>query len=137
MFNATSSNGNISKCKKIFWTFFWISRIYIKFGILWKKIWTTGIIFFWNYRLEKAGLRKYLKCKVSEHLWTFNMLKGRRHRKETLWKEISSKNCVLAESKIRSLFLNIWRVFSPNEEYSLQLKASDYCNQFKCNYLQI
>ena len=36
----------------------------------------SKIIFFWNYRLEKAELLKCQKSRMSEHLWTVNMLKG-------------------------------------------------------------
>ena len=34
------------------------------------------VIFFWNYRLQKARLLKCRKSPLSEHLWTVNMLKG-------------------------------------------------------------
>ena len=37
VFNATNSNAIISKSENIFWTFFCISEIYIKFGMLWTK----------------------------------------------------------------------------------------------------
>ena len=47
----------------------------IKFKILWKKIWSSWEISFWNYRLQKAGLIKCLKSPVSEHLSIDNMLK--------------------------------------------------------------
>ena len=59
--------------------FFYIFEIYIEFGILWKKRWTSEVICFRNYRLQKAGLLKCLKSPVSEHLWTVNMLKGLKH----------------------------------------------------------
>ena len=75
MFNVTTSNAIISKSKKIFLIFFWISGIYIKFGILWKKNWASEVICFRNYRLQKAVLLKCIKSLGSEHLWTFNMLK--------------------------------------------------------------
>ena len=34
------------------------------------------MISFWNLRLKKAGLLRCLKGRVSEHLWTVNMLNG-------------------------------------------------------------
>ena len=66
----------LSPNQKIFSEFFFfISGIYIKFEILWKKTWASEVICFWNYRLQKAGLLKWLKSPVSAHLWTVNMLK--------------------------------------------------------------
>ena len=44
-----------------------------------KKRWASKAISFWNYRLQKAELRKYPKSLLSEHLWTVNMLKGPTH----------------------------------------------------------
>ena len=38
-------------------------------------MWASDVISFWNYRLQIAGLLKYLKSPVSEHLWKVNMLK--------------------------------------------------------------
>ena len=61
--------------KKIFFHFFWISEIYLKFEILSKKWWASENIFLWNHRLQKAELLKCLKRPVSAHLWTVNMLK--------------------------------------------------------------
>ena len=34
------------------------------------------MISFLNYRVEKAGLLKWLKRPMPEHLWTVNVLKG-------------------------------------------------------------
>ena len=51
----------------------------LKFGILWKKRWTSEVISFLNYKLDKAGLLKCLKSPVSEHLLTVNMLKDPKH----------------------------------------------------------
>ena len=79
MFNATNSNDVISKSKTIFWIFFSISGIYIKFGKISKKIWASEVISFWNYRFEKAELLQCPKSHVSEHLWKFNILKDRKH----------------------------------------------------------
>ena len=62
--------------KYIFRIFFSSSRNYIKFRILWKKIWASEGISFWNYRVEKLGLLTCLKSFVLEHLWMVNMLKG-------------------------------------------------------------
>ena len=52
----------------------------------------------------------------------------------SLWKQISSKNSVLVVSEISRLFLNI---FTPDDNYSLSVKASVWCNHFKWNYLKI
>ena len=41
-----------------------------------KKRWASEDICFWKYRLQKAGLLNSRKSRVSEHLWTVNMLKG-------------------------------------------------------------
>ena len=59
--NATNSNAIISKSKNIFWIFFCIIRIWIKFGILWKKRRASEVISCWNYRLQNEGLLNYLK----------------------------------------------------------------------------
>ena len=79
VFNATISHAIIFKSEKIFLILFCISTIYIKLGILWSKRWASDVICFWNYRLQKASLLKYVKSPLSEHLWTFNMLKGPKH----------------------------------------------------------
>ena len=70
---------NYLKSKNIFWIFFFISKTYIKFWILWKKRWAAEIICFRKYRLQKASLMKCLKNPVSEHLWAVNMLKAPKH----------------------------------------------------------
>ena len=44
-----------------------------------KERWASEVIWFWNYKLKKAGLLKWLKSPVSEHLWGVNMLKGTKH----------------------------------------------------------
>ena len=131
MFNATNSNGIISKTKNICWIFFCISGIYIKFGIFGKKRWVSEVICFWNYRLQKAGLLKCLKSLVSEHLRKVNMLKGPKDCPNlhdsffviffwTVWKKISSKISVLVLSEILTLFVNI---LTPGEKYCLSGKA--------------
>ena len=80
MFNAINSNAIVSKSKNIFWTFFCISGIYVKFQTLSRKSWSSRVISHWNYTLEKAELLKWPKSSVSENLWTINMLKGAKHR---------------------------------------------------------
>ena len=50
-----------------------------------------------------------------------------------LWKKYSSKNSVLVVSEILRLFVNM---LTPNEKYSLSVKASVQRNQFKCNYFK-
>ena len=52
----------------------------------------------------------------------------------SLWKKISSKNSVLVVSEILRLFVNI---LTPNDKYSLSVKAKVWRNQFKCYYLRI
>ena len=76
MFTLTNPNAFLSKPKNIFWIFCCISRIYIKFGILWKRRWASEVISFWFYRFENMALLTCLKSLVSEHLWMVNMLKG-------------------------------------------------------------
>ena len=72
-------NDKYLQMEKKNWIFFSISEIYIKFLILSKKRWPLEVIWFWNYRLQIAGLLKSLKSPVSEHLWRVNMLKGPKH----------------------------------------------------------
>ena len=79
VFEPTNSNSIISKSKHIFSIFFSISKIYIKFWILLKKRLALEVISFWNYRVEKARLLKFLERSVSEHLWTVNTLSGPKH----------------------------------------------------------
>ena len=55
------------------------------------------------------------------------------HISWSLWKKISSKNSVFVVCEILRLFVNI---LTPDDKYSLSVKASFYCNIFKCNYLQ-
>ena len=125
--------------------FFSICGIYGKIGILWKKRWTSKVIFFWNYRLEKAELVKCPKkpidrtlrnnqhVKVSETL-----LKSARqyfcHIFWSLWKKNRPKISVLVVSKILRLFVNI---LTPDDQHSLSVKGSVYRDQFRCYYLQI
>ena len=47
---------------------------------------------------------------------------------------MSLKNSVLVVSRILRRFVNI---LTPNEKYSLSVKASVERNQFKCSYLEI
>ena len=49
-------------------------------------------------------------------------------------KKFNSKNCVLIVSEILRLFINI---LTTDDKYSLSVKACVYCNQFKCNFLEI
>ena len=49
-------------------------------------------------------------------------------------KKLSSRNCILIVSEILRLFINI---LIPHDKYSLSVKVSGYCNQFKCNFLEI
>ena len=51
----------------------------------------------------------------------------------SLWEKITSKNCVLVVPETLRLFVNI---LTPDDKYSLSVKASVYCNQFKCHYLK-
>ena len=103
------------------------------------------MIFFWNYRLEKAGLLKWRKSLVSEHLRTVNMLKGPKHcinLQGSIFlmffdqseKKISSKNFFLVVYEILTLLVNI---LTPDDKYSLSVKAGVSRNQFKRYYLKI
>ena len=65
------------KIRKSFLFFFCcIYGRYIKCGILWRKRSASEAIPFWNYRLQKAGLLKYLKSPLSVHFCEVNMLRG-------------------------------------------------------------
>ena len=44
-----------------------------------KKKWASYLIYFRNYRLQKAWLLKCLKSPASEHLWWDNMLRYPKH----------------------------------------------------------
>ena len=66
---------NYLKIKKKNWNFLCISKIYIRFGILWKKRWVSEVICFINFRFQKQELLKCRKNSVSEHLWTVKILK--------------------------------------------------------------
>ena len=132
MFNATNSNAIMSKSKYIFSPFLKISEIYIQFGTLWKKRWASEVIYFWNYRLQKAGLFKWRKSPVSEHSWTLNMLKiSERLLKSArqyfhhifwlLWNQISANNSVSLVSEVWRLFFNI---LTPDDKYSPSVKES-------------
>ena len=46
---------NYLKSKNIFRIFFFFSETYIKFSILWKKIWASEVIFFWNIDCKIRG----------------------------------------------------------------------------------
>ena len=79
VFNATNSNAIMQKSQNFLRVFSCISRIYIKFWIVWSKRWSSEVICFRNYWLQKAGLLKCLKNPVSEQLWAVNMLKPPKH----------------------------------------------------------
>ena len=44
-----------------------------------KKWWASWLIYFQNYRLQKAWLVKCLKSSASEYLWRVNILKCPKH----------------------------------------------------------
>ena len=52
----------------------------------------------------------------------------------SFWKKISSKNSFLVVPEILRLFVNI---LTPDDKYSLLVKASVWRNKLKWNYLQI
>ena len=66
------------------------------------------------------------------------MLKSERHYFYhtflSLSKEISTKNYLLVVSEISNLFPNI---LTPDDKYSLLVKANVWRHHFKCNYLKI
>ena len=132
MFTATSSNAIISNSKNICSIFFCISGIYMKFGILWYNRWASQAMCFRNYRLQKARLLNCLKSSLSEHLWTVKTLKSPLHW--SLSRKLSSKNSLLVVSEILRLLV---KSLTPDNKYSLSVKANPQRNHFKCNYLQI
>ena len=93
MFNTTNLNATSQRSKKFLGFLFCISKIYIKFWIIFKKTCASEVICFWNYRLQKAPLRKCLNSFVSEDSWTVNILKGLKH-------------CLKLESSIFVIFFN-------------------------------
>ena len=64
---------------KIYIYFFCFTNFYKKLELLSKKRWSSKVIPFLNYRLQKAELLKCPKNPMSEHLWTVNMLMGPEH----------------------------------------------------------
>ena len=137
-------NSISSKPGNIFWSFSSFSGIYIKFWTFWKKWRASYLIYFRNYRLQKAWLLKCLKSPASEHLWRVNMLKYPKHCWNlhcssfaifflSIWKSFSSKSSVLIVSEILRLFDNRWTLSDKN---SLSLKVSVYRNQFKSSYVE-
>ena len=52
----------------------------------------------------------------------------------SLWKEISSKNFLLVVSEILRLFV---KILTPDDKYSLSVKATVYCNKSQYNSLKI
>ena len=52
----------------------------------------------------------------------------------SLWREISSKSFVLVVSELLILFD---KILTPDDKYCPSVKASVYCYQFKCSYLNI
>ena len=96
-----------------------------------KKIWTSDVICFSNYRLQKSALLKCLKNLMSEHLWTVNMLKGPKHCSKlhgsillvffkSLWKKICLKSSVFIVSEILRQFV---KIVTPDDKYSLSVKG--------------
>ena len=62
---------------------------------------------------------------------------ARRYFCHILWslsRKLSSKNSVLVVSEILRLLV---KSLTPDDKYSLSVKASPQSNHFKCNYLQI
>ena len=78
-FSRNQFKCNYLQMKKYFVEFFVHFRNLYKFCNTLKKEWASEIICFWNYRLQKARLLKWLKSPVSEHLWTVKMLTGPKH----------------------------------------------------------
>ena len=108
----------LSRNRKIFAGFFLHFRNLHKILNTLAKKRASEVISFLNYRLKKAGKLKSLKCPVSEHLWTANILKGSETLIESaqqyfchifwwLWKKIRSTNSVLIVSEMLGLFFNI------------------------------
>ena len=64
------------KQKKIF---FFIFEIYINFGTFSKNIWTSYVMYFGNYGLQKTWLHNCLKKSISEHPSRSNMVNRPKH----------------------------------------------------------
>ena len=134
--------------------FFCISRIYIRVGIFWKKRWASEVIFFWNYRLQKAGLFKCQKSPVLKHLWTVNMLMGSKHlinahdgifaiffdhserkwaRKNLFWKYMKSWDCLLTYwHPMTSILSQSKRVFNATNSNTFISKSKNIFWIFFC-----
>ena len=67
---ATSKwNAIIWKRKNFFSIFCCIYLIYIKFWTLWRKRWSSWVIYFRNYRMWKSLLKNSLKAPFQNRLW--------------------------------------------------------------------
>ena len=130
MSNAKNAYAIISKSKNVFWIFFCISKIYIKFEILLIIKWSSEVICFWNYRLQKSGLLKCRKSPVSEHLRKANMLKGRKHCLNMHKSIFVIFLCTLKGYQVEKLCFSCswnfdivcWHI-DPEDKYSLSVKA--------------
>ena len=69
-------NAIILKSKNFFSFFCSISWNYIKFWTFWRKRWSSYLLYFGNYRLQKTWLDHSLKNTVSEDPLTVNIWKG-------------------------------------------------------------
>ena len=70
----------LSQNQKIFsWFFSAFPKSTWKLEYFEKKKWDSEFICFWNYRLQKAEIRKCPKSAPSEQLCTVNMLKRPKH----------------------------------------------------------
>ena len=134
--------------------FFCISRIYIRVGIFWKKRWASEVIFFWNYRLQKAGLFKCQKSPVLKHLWTVNMLMGSKHlinahdgifaiffdhserkwaRKNLFWKYMKSWDCLLTYwHPMTSILSHLKPMFNATKSNAFVSKSKNIFSVFLC-----
>ena len=143
VFKAINSNAIISKWKNIAQFFLYFRNLHQFLNPL-KKIRASEVIFFWNYRLQKAGLIKCLKSYVSEHLWTANMFRGPKHclnqhgsifvvffdQHEKKWAE---KWCLSSIWNLKTICQDIdtrWQVFSRSKSECLmqpiQMQLSRY-----------
>ena len=116
----------LSQKKNLFSNFFYIFEVYIKFGTVSKKRWTSYLMYFRNYGLQKTWLDNCVKKPLSECCSRTNMVNGPKHflksERRSLYhiylslrRQMRRKMSLLVISKILKLLLN---TFTADEKYS-------------------
>ena len=76
---ATSSKADISETENVFRIFYYVSEIYVKFRVFWKKLSVSNFKYYGNYLLRNMQLLKcpkdHLSCNASADI----MLTGPKH----------------------------------------------------------